>query len=78
MVFRISPVLLPVVAVELLYRIGAFLQDLLQKDPGRYMGLVRKDRRVQFPGEVIDGHTEIPLPLKVNSPLSSGSRFVSR
>ena len=63
MMFRIAPARLPVVAVELLYRIGAFLNNLFQKDLGRSLGLVREDRRVQFPGEVIDRHKEIlPSP----------------
>ncbi len=59
MMLWIAPVFLPIVAVELLYRIGTFLQDLFQKCLGRSLGLVRKDRCVQFSGEVIDRHKEI-------------------
>ncbi len=59
MMFWIAPVLLPIIAVELLYRIGTFLQDLFQKCLGRSLGLVRKDRCVQFSGEVINRHKEI-------------------
>ena len=56
---RITPVLFPVVAVELLYRIGGFFQDLFQKSLGRSLGLVRKNRRIQFSGEVINAHKQI-------------------
>ena len=50
MMFRIAPVLLPVIAVELLYRVGTFFEDLFQKDLRGILGLVRKDRRVTVPG----------------------------
>ena len=59
MVLRVYSVFLPVVAVELLYRIGAFLQDLLQESLGRILGLVREDCGVQLPGEVVDGHKQV-------------------
>lgn len=61
MMLWISLILLPIpiVAVELFYRIRAFLQDLFQKELGRSLGLVRKDRCVQFSGEIIDRHKEI-------------------
>lgn len=59
MMLWISPILLPIVAVEPLYRIWAFLQNLFQKDLGRSLGLVREDRCVQFSGEIIDCHKEI-------------------
>ena len=59
MMLRISPVLLSVVAVVLFYRIRAFFQDLFQKDRGGILGLVRRDRCVQLPGEIIDGNKQI-------------------
>ena len=59
MMLRVSPVLLPVIAVELFYRIGAFLQDLFQKDFGGVLCLVRKNCRIQIPGEVVDGNKQV-------------------
>ena len=59
MMLWISPVLLPIVTVDLFYRVGTFLQDLLQKDLGRSLGLVRKNGRVQFPGEVVNAHKQV-------------------
>ena len=53
---RISSILLPVVGVVLFYRIRTFFQDLFQKRPGGMLGLDRKDRPIQLPGEIIDGN----------------------
>ena len=52
-------VLLAVVGIVLLDGVRALLQDLLQKGPGRDLGLVRQDGRVKFPGEVVNGHEEV-------------------
>jgi len=52
-------ILLAVVGIVLLDGIRALLQDLLQKGPGRDLGLVRQDGRVKFPGEVVNGHEEV-------------------
>ena len=59
MVLWIPPILLSVIGVVLFDRIGTFLQDLLQKDLGGILGLVRKNRGVELTGEVIDGHKQV-------------------
>ena len=59
MMLRISPILLSVVAVKMLYRIETFLHDLFQKCLGGILGLVRQDCRIQLTGEVIDGNKHV-------------------
>ncbi len=62
-VLRIPFVLFAVVGVVLFDRIRTFLKDLLQKGFGRYLGLVRKDGRIELPGEVVNGDKQVLAPL---------------
>jgi len=63
MVRGISSIFLAIVTVKLFNRIWAFLQYLLQKIFCRVLGFVRKNGRIKFTGEVINGYEEILPPL---------------
>ena len=63
-VLRIPLVLFAVVGVVLFDRIRTFLKDLLQKGLGRYLGLIRKDGRIELPGEVVNGNEQVRTPLQ--------------
>jgi len=75
MVFRIPPILFSIVGVVLFNRIGTFLQDLLQKDPGRLLGLVRQDCSVKLTGEIIDGHKQVFPSLEYRFPFEQRQPF---